>query len=158
VRSEDSGHEAAMRDLFDDLPHNTDWLNQIHEIHTENSQSRNMLKENEVTHCVNSSSVEGGENNVKKDQKGNALAFCKKCNKEFRSLGGFTLHCKMHETQRGNLLCPVCKICGQSCQTKAHLTRHLLKHSTHKNFVCTTCGKSYKHKKNLKHHTCLTKW
>ncbi|XP_060086269.1 uncharacterized protein LOC132565628 isoform X12 [Ylistrum balloti] len=82
------------------------------------------------------------------------VAFCKHCNKCFRSSGGLSLHQRLHPDSKGNKWCPMCTICDKHFQTEKHLQRHMKSHSNSKPYVCSVCLKSYKHKEGFDVHVC----
>jgi len=51
-----------------------------------------------------------------------------------------------------------CSICRKRFATKFNLQIHYRKHSTMRPFVCKTCGKSYKHEKDLRHHKIVSEY
>ena len=46
----------------------------------------------------------------------------------------------------------VCEVCGQKCQDKSKLKRHMLSHTGEKPFACKECGKTFSLNYNLKAH------
>ncbi|XP_048727818.2 zinc finger and BTB domain-containing protein 18-like isoform X8 [Ostrea edulis] len=64
-------------------------------------------------------------------------------------------HCRETATDQINVSQTriiVCNICGKSQVSFAHLRRHMISHSTKRNFECSHCGETYKHKSSLKEH------
>lgn len=92
------------------------------------------------------------ETHVKQVHQLDIVAFCPECDKTFKSWSGYTMHVKMHEGSNFK-----CHHCGKCFQSRAHVQIHMRSHSTVKPFVCLTCGKRYKHKKDLNTHvgSCL---
>ncbi len=80
------------------------------------------------------------------------IAFCTECGKGFKSQSGFHIHKKMHTRENDSY--PKCHICGRQCASQSRLVVHMRSHSEIKPFACETCGKAYKHQKDLKEHKC----
>lgn len=100
--------------------------------------------------CEDLTSLEKHMHEVHKDD---FVGFCVECGKGFRSWSGLHLHRKMHESDSQSL--PTCHICGKQFASNSRLVYHSRSHSENKPFMCVTCGRSYKHKKNLKEHNCI---
>jgi len=80
------------------------------------------------------------------------VGFCVDCGKGFRSQSGYMIHMRMHYDDKSQL--HGCQTCGKHFVSQSRLVLHARSHSGFKPFACEFCGKSYKHKKNLKDHTC----
>lgn len=76
-------------------------------------------------------------------------AVCPECGKYLKSENGYTAHLRMHK----GVGVIHCGVCGVATQSKAHLKRHMLTHSTAKLFSCPGCNSTYKHNFNLLRHT-----
>ncbi|XP_021368307.1 myoneurin-like isoform X36 [Mizuhopecten yessoensis] len=80
--------------------------------------------------------------------------FCFACGRGFRSYPCFNKHKRLFH--RPDLQCPICDICRKIYPFQNTLDYHYKKHSEVRSFSCNQCGKSYKYKKSLKEHTCLS--
>ena len=78
---------------------------------------------------------------------------CEPCGKSFSSFSGCQTHNKVHHGTGDNLWS--CKTCGKKYVAVSRLEIHERSHSDSRPFICVTCDKTYKHKKDLLGHTCL---
>jgi len=78
--------------------------------------------------------------------------FCFECGKGFNSAGGLADHRRITH-QAG--LTHGCEICGKKFARTGHLAKHKLTHTDVRDFFCATCGKSFKHKRNVLNHICM---
>lgn len=92
------------------------------------------------------------ESHLYDEHKDDFVGFCVECGKGFRSFSGLNYHKKMHESDSVTL--PTCGVCGKQFPSRSRLVYHERSHSEDKPFICVTCGRSYKHNKNLKEHNC----
>lgn len=81
------------------------------------------------------------------------VAICVECGKGFKSQSGANLHDRRCHGDKSGL--DQCQTCGKYFTCLSLLRIHERSHSDARNFLCTTCGKSYKHKKNLQSHVCV---
>ena len=77
---------------------------------------------------------------------------CEPCGKSFSSFSGCQGHNKVHHGTGHNLWS--CKTCGKKYVAASRLEIHERSHSDSRPFICVTCDKTYKHKKDLLGHTC----
>ncbi|XP_069132917.1 zinc finger protein 37-like isoform X13 [Argopecten irradians] len=78
---------------------------------------------------------------------------CYDCGKVFKSYQGYKKHEKLNH--RGGADCKSCEICGKQFPDESSLKKHRLKHTGDRPYACNKCGKTYKHRRNLIHHSCL---
>lgn len=82
------------------------------------------------------------------------MSVCVQCGKGFKSLSGASHHDRLYHQDKSDL--DQCKICGKYFTCASLLRIHERRHSNTRDFLCTECGKSYKHKKNLQSHVCTS--
>ncbi|XP_053674246.1 transcription factor grauzone-like [Anopheles nili] len=78
---------------------------------------------------------------------------CEHCPKTFNSRFRLRQHMEEHDESLRNSTSVPCSICGQVMRDKYILTRHVkLMHTVQPSVSCTTCGKTFKCKRNLSVH------
>ena len=86
---------------------------------------------------------------------------CKLCGNSFRTRKLYSRHlCFVHVLSEGEARDVIdkeqvseCSLCGKECQHKGNLEKHMKAvHSDAKDYVCGTCGKSFKEKSYLDEH------
>ena len=83
---------------------------------------------------------------------GHSSNWCTFCSKAFSSASSLRRHRELFHTDKK---LPSCSICGKKCSNLYSLGIHVRSHTDVRQFVCPTCSKSYKHKKDLKRHRCF---
>lgn len=79
------------------------------------------------------------------------LLICKECSQCFYSHNGFRDHMSIVHRVNSGSQCPICQ---KRFSCRSRMMPHLKAHSENRYFACPLCGKSYKHKKDLKKHNC----
>ncbi|VDI43394.1 blast:Zinc finger protein 14 [Mytilus galloprovincialis] len=77
---------------------------------------------------------------------------CDPCGKLFSSASGWKTHNSINHGKGEKLW--ICKTCGAKYVTASRLEIHERSHSNSRAFICVTCSKQYKHKKDLNAHIC----
>lgn len=81
---------------------------------------------------------------------------CYICEKSFRRKYELTRHSKLHDTEeRQKLLKYECDICGKKSYSPADNKKHMLKHTSDKQWTCSICSRLFKDKYNLRNHLLL---
>ncbi|KAJ8298600.1 hypothetical protein KUTeg_022660 [Tegillarca granosa] len=81
------------------------------------------------------------------------LEVCRQCGKCFFSAIGYREH--LLTTHNSGSTGSTCSVCGKYFTCNSRLAIHMKSHSEDRQYQCPICLKSYKHKYNLKGHTCL---
>lgn len=91
---------------------------------------------------------------VKEDQCGQVKLHCTLCEVKFDNTRDLRKHCLKHVSGSSSNQCPFCK---KNCLNRRCLLRHMNRHTGHKLFTCSSCGKQFNQEKFLKlhHNHCL---
>ena len=82
--------------------------------------------------------------------------FSCECGLEFRRRYELTKHRKHHDaTEKAKLRRHACTLCPMRCESRADLAKHMLKHSSVRNFPCPHCNRLFKDKYTRKNHLLL---
>jgi KRAB domain-containing zinc finger protein len=78
---------------------------------------------------------------------------CSICRRSFRRRYELNRHNKIHDdSQRMKMLKYVCEICGKRSYSKADNSKHMLKHSSIRQWECCLCDAAFKEKYTLRNH------